>query len=621
VTVLIERMGNSRYLNAWRRLFFIALFLPSFLLHAQENLNAAGEFIILDGTHKFSPGDDTAFSSPSYDDSAWQPIMVPGSWQAQGVRPEKKNTGWYRIHFHVPAGIRYPNPAILLGRIGDADEVFFNGVKIGGEGLISEGYVEATKVERLYRIHSDLIRYDDDNILAVRVMNTYLNGGIFDKNVSLGDYDSLLIEKYGRDKYVIIIEFCFFTFFAIFFMTCLFFFVKGLRDREYIFFWLFVSLYGFLFSLGSLAFYETGYKSPFIQMVINTIAILLPANLFILIMNVCREKMNAHARAILMSYLFIVLMVTLFPFFTVKQHFYVLWKILFVVTAAFLFFYALKAYLRKFYESAPILLGITGLIIGFVLESVGGLDLLQFTGFFLWDYSTTFFLICVMYALTARYIRIKDLQSASVRIFKAHEDERKRLARELHDGIGTSLLAIKLKLQVLDAKTHEHTPVEREEIPELVSEISHVIDELREVIMDLRPSFLENVELTDAVQWHARKVQERLGITIHISLEGAIQVSSRIKEMVYRIYQEAISNALKHSGADRIEVTLKRDGHFLLLEVKDNGKGFDTGRREITGTGMGLDTIKERVELLGGFLNIRSSDKMGTSLFIEVPVE
>lgn len=588
-------------------------------------LNAAdaqtdNNYIILDGMHTFASGDDPAWRSLPFDDSKWRSIIVPGSWQSQGIK-SSKGLGWYRIHFTAPESFRKISPALLLGRVGDADEVFLNGVKIGGQGLIAETFVEATKVERLYPIPSGLLRYNQDNLIAVRVMNTYLNGGIFDKNVTIGDYYPLLIEKYKRDKYVILAEFCFFTFFAIFFMTCFFFFLKGLRDKEYIYFWLFISLYGVLFSLNSLNFFNAEYKTPFVQLVINTIAILLPANLFLLLMNVYQEKMNTFVKSILASYIFIFFIMTLFPFFTVKQNFYIIWKISFILTAAFLFFYAIKAYGRKLYESGPILLGITGLMIGFVLESVAGLDLLQITGFFLWDYSAGFFMICVMYALTSRYTRIKDIQSASIRIFNAHEDERKRLARELHDGIGTSLLAIKLKLQMLDAKAKEGTIVGNEAFPELISEIGHSINELRDVAMDLRPSFLENVELADAIDWHAKRVQERLGVSIKISIENMIKLSVKTKETLYRIYQEAISNAIKHSGATMIEVVLRRDGNFLHLEVKDNGKGFEPHGKGKKTPGIGLDTIKERVELLGGFLNIKSSEKKGTSIYIEVPVE
>lgn len=599
-----------------RNLIYLILGLILHCTHLYAQTPERG--ILLDGLHKFSPDDNPAYSLPSFDDSQWKSIAVPGSWQSQGIKP-LKGLGWYRIHCTVPDRFRHIEPAILLGRIGDIDEVFFNGVKIGGEGSISKKFIEATKLERLYRIPHEIIRYDDDNTLAVRVMNTYLNGGIFDKDVIIGDYNLLVIKKLNRNKNTLIGEFCFFTFFAIFFITCLFFYIKGLRDKEYFYFWLFISIYSIIFFLESVSFYATGFKTSFIQQIINAIAILLPASLILLLMHVYKEKLNIYFKIILLLFFFIALITTLFPDYTIRVYLYILWKILLISTAIFLVFFAIKAYIRKFYESGPILGGLTGLIAGFILESIGGLDLLQITGFFLWDYSTVFFMICVMYALTARYTRIKELQAASVKIFGAHENERKRLARELHDGIGTSLLAIKLRLQMIAARAKASLPVDQKVFPELISEIENAIDEVRAMAMDLRPSFLENTDIIDAIHWHARKVQERTGLQVNIATEGVIKIGSKTKDNIYRIYQEALSNAVKYSGATVIDVILKQKGKFLSLEIKDNGKGFDPTRPEIKDAGLGLYTIRERAELLGGIISIKSSDKTGTNIFIEVP--
>ena len=595
--------------------FFIALILHCTPVNAQT----PEKRILLDGFHKFSPGDNPAWSSPYYDDSQWRSIIVPGSWQSQGIRPVK-GIGWYRIHFTAPDSINHIKPTVLLGRIGDADEVFLNGVKIGGEGLISERFVEATKVDRLYVIPENLIRYNEANLIAIRVMNTYLNGGIFDKGIIVGDYNALLIKKLSRNKYAIVMEFCFFTFFAVFFVTCFFFFVQGLRDREYIYFWLFISIYGILFVLGSVTFYNTGLKTSLIQLAINALAALLPAGLVLLLMHVYQEKLTVYIKAIILIFLFIALATVLFPGYSSRGYLYEAWKINFILTAGFLVFFAVKTYLRKFYESGPVLLGITGLIIGLILESVGGLDLLQITGFFLWDYSAGFFMICVMYALTARYTRIKEeLRSASVRILDAHEDERERLARGLHDGIGPSLLAIKLRLQMLETMIKERTSIEKEVIPELISDISAAIDELRAIAMDLRPSFLENINIVEAISWHAGKIQENLGIGIKVDAGDLMEVSPRTKDNIYRIYQEALTNAVKHSGATAVKVVLKMKGNLLSMEIKDNGKGFDADRAERKRTGLGLYNIRERVELLSGIFRIKS-DKTGTSVCIEVPV-
>ena len=145
-----------------------------FIVWALSYINTAdaqtdNNYIILDGTHRFASGDDTAWTSLLFDDSKWRSIIVPGSWQSQGIK-SSRGLGWYRIHFIAPESFRKIRPALLIGRIGDADEVFLNGVKIGGEGLIGDSFVEGTKVQGLYTIPSDLLRYNQDNLIAVRVM-------------------------------------------------------------------------------------------------------------------------------------------------------------------------------------------------------------------------------------------------------------------------------------------------------------------------------------------------------------------------------------------------------------------------------------------------------------------
>ena len=600
--------------------FSIFVYFYSFLcINAQaQNSN---DYLILDGLHKFSHDDNSAYSFPEHDDSGWKSITVPGSWQSQNIKPVK-GIGWYRIRFTIPDDFKQEKPALLLGRIGDADEVFLNGVKIGGEGLIDKRFVEATKVERLYDLPENILKYNNSNLISIRVINTYLNGGIFDKGVVIGDYNLLLIEKFNRDRYILILEFCFFTFFSIFFITCLFFYMKGLRDREYMYLWLFTLMYGVLFVFGSMSFYNTGLKTPLIQQVIICISAILPLSIILLLNSIYQKKLTLYLKLFVLLFPLSALALVLFPDYASRVFLYKLWRILFFFAAFFMIFQAIKAYYNKVNESAPILLGITGLIIGLVLESIGGLDLLQITGFFLWDYAVVFFMICVMYALAARYTRIKDeLRAASLKIFEAHEDERKRLARELHDGVGQSLLSVKLRLKMLEAKMQEGIPFQQESLSALISDISSSIDEIRAAARDLRPSFLENTDFVEAIDWHARKIQEQAGIKIKVNVKGLIDVDLKVKENIYRIYQETLSNVVKHSGAKNVEVNLKMENNKLFLKIKDDGKGFAPFKGSREDTGLGLHTIKERVDLLGGILNIKSSDKIGTSIDIEVPVK
>lgn len=100
-----------------------------------------------------------------------------------------------------------------------------------------------------------------------------------------------------------------------------------------------------------------------------------------------------------------------------------------------------------------------------------------------------------------------------------------------------------------------------------------------------------------------------------------MDTAARVKDHVYRIYQEALSNALKHAGATRFEVRLGRSGKQLRLEIRDDGQGFDAARAAADGKGLGLSTIRERAELLGGVVRLTSSRGRGTTVQVEVPVE
>jgi signal transduction histidine kinase len=176
-----------------------------------------------------------------------------------------------------------------------------------------------------------------------------------------------------------------------------------------------------------------------------------------------------------------------------------------------------------------------------------------------------------------------------------------------------------MKLQMLEAQANDNIPIYKLALPELISEIDHSIGELRAVSMDLRPSFLENTELVAAIKWHAKKVKERSGIEVEVSSGDIGQISLKIKENFYRIFQEALNNAVKHSGSTRVEVLLSRNKSYLVLEIQDDGRGFRPAGTE-QDQGIGLYTIRERVELLGGIIRIKSSDKIGTDIFIEVPI-
>lgn len=215
----------------------------------------------------------------------------------------------------------------------------------------------------------------------------------------------------------------------------------------------------------------------------------------------------------------------------------------------------------------------------------------------------------------------KELKHLSARIMTAHEEERKRLSRELHDGIAQSLLAIKLAMQVMKSKMSEGCMTDgMDSIEEIICNVTDCIAEVRLMARDLRPSFLEHLEIDEVVTQHCRKFSEDTEMKTVVDVEKIGYLSPDKKDNIYRICREAMNNALKHSGCGELLVTLRKDGDSLFLTVRDNGAGFDVGKAFNSGNGLGLSSMKERIELLGGDFRVESSPGIGTSIYVEVPL-
>lgn len=575
----------------------------------------ASDFLIpLNGIHKFSPGDDPAWALPHYDDSQWKGIHVPGNYQSQGIKTEN-GMGWYRIHFTATEKIKDTHPAVAFGRIGNADEVFLNGFKIGGEGKIGRWFIEATKADRLYRIPPGILRFDRDNVLAVRVMNVFLAGGIFDGAAGIGDYNALRIEKLNGDFLRKAREIGLFVFYSLFFMASLFFYVSGTRDKEYIYFGLFALISVAVAILESLILYEAGLKTSLIQQIIAAIYGILPVSLMLFIMSVFRERTGLFLKLLVIFSLVLSVSLLFSTYnFRVFKSLSLMWVLQLLLTGSFGLYIVVRAYMRKLNESRPIMTGTAALFLSVLLESMYNSDIIHTGGLTVSSYLVSFFMICMMYALIRRFLRIKkETASLSSRILTAHEEERKRLARELHDGLGQSLLAVKFNLQRMNKETKSSL------LEGAIEEISGSIDDLRDISMGLRPPFLDEMGIGAAVRLYSQKFTEKNGINVDVKTELSVRPTSLIEDNLFRILQEAFSNTVKHAEAENIKVYLGiRDGR-IIMEIDDDGRGFDYGRIS-QNSGLGLSTMEERINLMGGVFSLRSKSGAGTTIRVEVPV-
>ncbi len=223
---------------------------------------------------------------------------------------------------------------------------------------------------------------------------------------------------------------------------------------------------------------------------------------------------------------------------------------------------------------------------------------------------------------------LREKESARRRLLRqvlgAAEEERKRVARDLHDHTGQSLTSLIAGLGALEAA--EPAAQAKERIAGLRELAVQTLGEVHDLSRDLRPSVLDDLGLVAALQRHGAAVGARFGVTVdcqNIGFDQGDRLPSEVEVAVYRMTQEAITNAIRHGGAKSVQVMLQRKGADLLVVIEDDGRGFDTGewRNEVLRAGhLGLLGIEERVGLFGGTFRIESRPGSGTSLFVEIPI-
>ena len=474
---------------------------------------ASDVLISLEGVHKFSPGDDRRRASSQYNDAGWRRVQIPGSWQSQGLYP-KEGMGWYRIRLKRSEQFKGKSLGVALGFIGNADETSLNGVKIGGEGVVGHRFVEATRVERLYKIPAGLLKDEGVNLLTVRVMNTFLHGGIFAGTIGIGDYKTLQISKLQRDFTQKAEEIGIFSITFIFLLSCLLLYFAGIRESEYIYFSGFVFICLLCFILDSLIFYESGLKNAAVQQILAFLYGLFPVSMFCFLIQFVGHRFNHMIRG-LIGYSILVSFLLLF-LGNLNYHVYVLlvylWAIeVFLIGVAGVYL-AVGAYTAKRPESGPVLLGVIVLAFSGFIALLNAIGITKFDTLYIDFYIYLFFMMCVVYALVIRFLRFRaSAKKLSGRILNAHEEERKRLARELHDGLGQNLLAVKFNLQMVNQ------PMKNQRIGEIIDEITGNIDELRRISMGLSSPFLEVMGIGAAINTFGKQFFEKTGIKITVA--------------------------------------------------------------------------------------------------------
>lgn len=226
--------------------------------------------------------------------------------------------------------------------------------------------------------------------------------------------------------------------------------------------------------------------------------------------------------------------------------------------------------------------------------------------------------------LSIQMYDIKQKQYLGIRIIKAQEEERKRVAREIHDGPAQLIANLVIKSELCEKLIDIDKEKAREELGSLKAFLRSSLRDVRKIIYDLRPMSLDDLGLVPTLQRYISKYIEENNIPVNFIVLGEQKTLKPVTELAaFRIVQEALTNIKKHSGADSADVKVEYIDNQIKLLISDNGKGFDKNkaREAKEDSGYGLLSMKERVELLNGKFEVKTSRGKGTRILASLSLD
>jgi len=215
----------------------------------------------------------------------------------------------------------------------------------------------------------------------------------------------------------------------------------------------------------------------------------------------------------------------------------------------------------------------------------------------------------------------RQLRELASHLQAIREEERTYIAREIHDGLGQQLTALKMDISWLNKKWNAGTESISNKLKGALELVDTTINEVRKMASRLHPSILDDLGLAEAIAWQTREFSSRTGIAVNCSIDVPDEkFSNAVSVAVFRICQEALTNIARHADATIVTGCLQRKNNTLYFNITDNGKGFDLNEQSKKRT-LGLLSMKERVFMLNGKYSVKSSPGKGTEISVEIPLE
>jgi signal transduction histidine kinase len=213
-----------------------------------------------------------------------------------------------------------------------------------------------------------------------------------------------------------------------------------------------------------------------------------------------------------------------------------------------------------------------------------------------------------------RYIKLqRERILAEITI---QENERKRIANDLHDSLGPLLSSVKLNINSVDV----HNEGDEKLIDKAGKHIDEIIKSIRQISHNLLPNTLERKGLIEALREFTRHINEEKIIRIQLHEKAYPQIAKEKEIHIFRMIQEIVNNTIKHAGAKNLQIGFSEEENNILILTKDDGVGFDVKKIRATSGGLGLKSIESRTEILNGKLVIESELEKGTSYIIKIPL-
>ncbi len=554
---------------------------------------------------RYRIGDDPDWASPEYDDEDWPKVTLPGALP-ENIPLFSHQIFWLRAVIELPPS-KPESIAVYLGRVQDADEFYLNGSRIAGQGTIGKKFWDVSSSAAALKVRVYPLPPSDGNSVsvAIRIQSLSYAPGIPDGPVLLGPAADLFERAHKEDVLIWLRDSVWLSFLVIGFgisLVGIFGEVRDTRNR-----WLpaFFGTFALAIAPHTIIAAELGLDA------------LLPVYSFELlpylplgILHLCASTGVQIARwqwwcfAVYMGWILLMQYNWPMSFMTIAAYTQAALALVIVCASIgrCLRYVRLGIRVSRWTWAGTIGMAIATIVYTVFLDNIpASLDPLAIGGVFM--------MLSYLLAMAEHHRWDREaVHVMTTELLVTREDERERIARDLHDGVNQRIAVTRFRLERLRDRSE---PYDKSALNASIDELRETGHEVAVLVEGLRPILLEGQSFVDAVDYAVERWNRLGDARVVLRATGAGELTENHQQQLFRIIQEAIHNAIRHGQASHILVCFNLMEHRGLLRISDNGSGFVV---DATRAGIGITTMRERARLMDASIDIQSAPNKGTRL-------